>query len=524
MSRPTIVVQAVQPARRSLSRLESLHHNRTFRPGRVNALWLAFLAAVAVLVGLVVMLLVGPRDKQPTLVVYCAPAVQKPVEAVAKAYEQAYGVKVQLDYGPSQTLLSRIETAKQGDLFIPADDSYLTAANDKGLVDEVLPVARMRPVLAVKKGNAKGIKSVDDLGRDGVKVSVAEPGAAIHKMVQQSLTKTGDWAKLKDKVLMNGTVSDVANGVKLGSVDAGFVWAAMLQTQYPELEAVPLPQLTGAEGRVAAGVLRSSQQAPAALRFARFLAARDKGLVEFKKQGYDVVDGDAWAEAPELRMLAGAMLRPAIEETITAFERREGCKVTRVYNGCGILVSQMKAGERPDAYFACDTSFMTQVSDLFVDPTEVSGNQLVIAVPKGNPKGIKVLKDLGQDGLRVGVGHEKQCALGALTQQTLIQDGTYAAVTKNVTVQSPTGDFLVNQLRTGSLDAVVAYISNTAAGKDALDAIPIDIPCALAAQPVAAGRETKYPQMTRRLIAALESRQSKERFLSQGFTWKLGGT
>lgn len=311
----------------------------------------------------------------------------------------------------------------------------------------------------------------------------------------------------------------MANGVKLGSIDAGFIWNGMLP-QYPDLQVVPLQELDGAEGMMAVGVLRSSKQPAAALKFARYLAARDQGLLRFKEAGYEVVDGDAWAEAPDLHLLAGAMLRPAIEETITAFERREGCRVTRVYNGCGILVSQMKAGDRPDAYFACDTTFMTQVNDLFIDPVDVSANQLVIVVPKGNPRQIKVLKDLGKPGLRVGVGHEKQCALGALTQQTLIQDGTYAAVRKNVKVELPTGDFLVNQLRTGSLDAVVAYISNTAAARDEVDSVPIDIPCALAAQPVAVGRESKHKYMTRRLVDALESRQSKERFLAQGFEWK----
>jgi hypothetical protein len=43
----------------------------------------------------------------------------------------------------------------------------------------------------------------------------------------------------------------------------------------------------------------------------------------------------------------------------------------------------------------------------------------------------------------------------------------------------------------------------------------------MAAQPVAVGRESQHKQMTRRLVDALESRQSRERFVSQGFTWKL---
>jgi ABC-type molybdate transport system substrate-binding protein len=59
------------------------------------------------------------------------------------------------------------------------------------------------------------------------------------------------------------------------------------------------------------------------------------------------------------------MLRPAVDKTIAAFEAREGVRVTRVYNGCGILVAQMKVDGAPDAFFACDREFLDQVGDLF---------------------------------------------------------------------------------------------------------------------------------------------------------------
>ena len=105
----------------------------------------------------------------------------------------------------------------------------------------------------------------------------------------------------------------------------------------------------------------------------------------------------------------------------------------------------------------------------------------------------RALDDLAQPGLRVGVGHEKQCALGALTQKALEQGRVKAEVMENVKVQSPAGDMLVNQMLTGSLDAVVAYVSNATGHDDELEAIPIDVPCALAVQPVAVGRESKFP-------------------------------
>ncbi len=497
------------------------------RRAHVNYYFLAFLASGVVLAGLVAVLawnsIPWPNGtKQQPLVVYCAAGVKPPVDTAALDYEREYNVPVQLQYDNSQTLLAGIEIAKRGDLYIPADDFYVQKAREKGLIDETLDLARMAPVLVVKKGNPLGLHSLDDVTRKGAKLAHANPdAAAVGKVSRDTLRKSGKWdAFAKQIVVYKGTVSDVANDVRVGSVDGGIIWDALLH-QYPDLEAVPLPELAGTTSHLAVAVLRCTKQPTEALRFARYLAARDRGLEYFAKMGYQPVDGDAWAETPELQVFAGAMLRPAIEQTIARFEEREGVRVTRVYNGCGILVSQMRAAEtRPDAYFACDQSFMTQVKDWFDDPVAISTNQLVILVPKGNPHHIESLKDLGKPGLRLGVGHEKQCALGVLTQTTLVQGGQHDAVMKNVKVQSPTGDMLVNQLRAKSLDAVIAYVSNAAEGAGELEAIPIDVPCAVATQPVAVSKDTHYKHLAQRLLDALRSPDSRARFEANGFHWQ----
>ncbi len=216
------------------------------------------------------------------------------------------------------------------------------------------------------------------------------------------------------------------------------------------------------------------------------------------------------------------MLRPAIEDTIVAFEQREGCVISRVYNGCGILVSQMKGGQHPDAYFACDSEFMSQVTDLFPESVDVSQNELVILVPKGNPNNIASLTDLTRDGLRVGIGHEKQCAMGWITQNTFREGGLQKEIMANVTVQTPTGDMLVNQLRTGSLDAAVAYLSNAAGSADFLEAVAIDgIPCSTATQPWAVAKESQHPNLAHRLFEKICSTESQEVFAAEGFRWQL---
>jgi molybdate transport system substrate-binding protein len=288
-----------------------------------------------------------------------------------------------------------------------------------------------------------------------------------------------------------------------------------------------LPELDSVAARVQIAVTKFSTQPDAALRFVRFLRGKKGGAPHFKTQGYTDFHEEESSAGGELILYAGAMLRPAIEETIIAFEKREKVHVTRVYNGCGILVSQMKTGERPDVYFSCDTRFMEQVEDLFETPAVVSSNQLVIAVRKGNPLGIRKLSDLGKPGLRVGVGHEQQCALGAITRETFLQTGTYAAIKKNVAVVSPTGDFLVNQLRSGSrtsnpaLDAVVVYRSNVVPFEAELEGIPVTgIPCAAPQQPLAISKTSAHAELSQRLKAALQSTASQERFEKLGFGWQ----
>ena len=487
--------------------------------------------SLAVLVGLILLLRSDPARRpnsdsvpvQVPLIVFCAASNRPVLEAIRADYEAEFQTPLQIEYGATQTILAAHEISRSGDLFLPADDSYLDQARAKNLIDEALPLARMRAVIAVPKGNPKQFKTLDDLLAEGVRIVQANPEAtAIGKLTHEALSRAGTWDRLAARtVALKTTVNEVANDMKVGTADAGIVWDVVL-TPMPELEAVRLPELDAIVANVSIAVLKSSQQPQRALHFARYVQAADKGLKKYREFGFEPVAGDAWSVYPELTVYAGAMLRPAIDRTIRDFEQREGVRVTRVYNGCGVLVAQMKAGQTPDAYFACDREFMQQVAELFPSPENVAQNELVILVQKGNPKGIKSLKDLAKPGLRVGVGHEKQCAMGWLTQKTLKAEKVETAVMENVTVQSPSGDMLVNQMRAGSLDAAVAYLSNAAGASEFLDAVRIKgLPCSVATQPFAVAKSTEHRQLATRLLERLKSAESRQRFLDEGFQWQV---
>lgn len=453
------------------------------------------------------------------ILLYCAVANREVIEAIRADYQREFDREIEIQYGPSQTLLSSIEVSGTGDLYLPADESFLEIGKEKSLIEETIEVATMRAVLVVHREATRRFNSFDDLLAADVRLVQASPDAsAIGKMTRQTLQRSGHWDRLDAATAAyRTTVSEVANDVLVGAADVGIVYDAVLHG-YPDLMAVELDVLAPIQSPVTIGVVSRSQQPTAALHFARYVSAKDRGLVHFAEHGFQTQGGDIWSDTPELSLFIGSMLRPAVEKTIIEFEEREGVQVTRVYNGCGILVAQMKGGLHPDAYFACDTEFMDQVVDLFPDPVPVSRNVLVIAVPKGNPKNIRSLSDLTQPGIALGIGHQQQSAMGWLTQNTFRESGLQDQLLANVQMETPSGDMLVNQMQAGSLDAAIVYRSHATTAAEFLDAVAIEgIAAAIATQPWAVSNQSQHPRLAGRLYQRINSAESQQLFETEGF-------
>lgn len=480
---------------------------------------------LALLVGLLVL---GPaRPPAPgspasrPLLVYCAAGLKSPVEAAARDYEREFGTPVQLQYGGSGTLLNNLKVSARGDLFVAADSSFVEIGRSNRLLAETLPLARLVPVVVVPKDNPHSIHSLADLLKPGTRIAVANPdAAAVGSLTRKIFTRLGRWNDLTSRTtVFKPTVNDIANDVKLGSVDAGIVWDATA-AQYPELAPVHLPEFANAESEVSISVLNACDQPTAALRFARYLAAHDRGLRHFSSQGFRPVDGDAWDPHPRVILYSGSVNRVSIEQTLAEFEKREGVTIERVYNGCGILTAQIRAGQKPDAYFACDVPFMRTVTDHFLPAIEISETRLVLLAQTNLSPRVSSLADLTRPGLRIGIANETQSALGALTARVLDEAGIRQQVMAHVAVQAPTGDLLLNQLRSGGLDVALVYAANASQVANRFTLTPVESSSALAIQPYAVGRVTRHAHLMERLRQALVSTPSRARFEGAGFRWR----
>ncbi|NJM36648.1 MAG: solute-binding protein [Akkermansiaceae bacterium] len=157
--------------RRLFHQFSSSQSTRASNPGVRNQsmtrLAAGSILAVTLLVfGLLSLNRHSQKIRKPKLQVYCAASLKEPLEEISRKYEQENGTQIILQFGGSGALLATIEATRSGDLFIPADSSYLDLVREKKLGTQSLQIATMRPVLAVARGNPKQVRGWKNFVRE----------------------------------------------------------------------------------------------------------------------------------------------------------------------------------------------------------------------------------------------------------------------------------------------------------------------------------------------------------------------
>jgi len=88
------------------------------------------------LIGLSLISFVGcANEEQKTITAFCGSASKPAIEEAAKAFEEKTGIKVELNFGGSGTMLSQMKLSKSGDLYIPGSPDYMVKAKKDGIID-----------------------------------------------------------------------------------------------------------------------------------------------------------------------------------------------------------------------------------------------------------------------------------------------------------------------------------------------------------------------------------------------------
>ena len=157
---------------------------------------------------------------------------------------------------------------------MPGEDFYLDQARERGFIAEQQLVGYFEPVLLVQKGNPKGIRTIDDLARPGLKVGVGEPEACAVGRAAEAVLKAANLLQAAEPniVLRAGNVPELGNAVKLKSLDVAIVWNVTAAQVADSCDAIPLPHGLYQPSPIPVGVLKFSEHPTEARAFAQFCA------------------------------------------------------------------------------------------------------------------------------------------------------------------------------------------------------------------------------------------------------------
>jgi molybdate transport system substrate-binding protein len=145
-------------------------------------------------------------------------------------------------FGGSNTLAAQIQQGAPADVFASANMTLPNQLHAKGLCSKPVVLTRNTLVIVVPKANPRGVKSVYDLAKPGIKLDVAGPGVPVGSYTLQILKNMNLSASVTKNVVSQETdVREVLAKVALGEADAGFVYSTDAKTVPGRVTVIKVP-------------------------------------------------------------------------------------------------------------------------------------------------------------------------------------------------------------------------------------------------------------------------------------------
>ncbi len=237
-----------------------------------------------------VLLLAGCSEREAArkkeLVILCGSSFAPPMEKLCAQFSAKTGIATVATIAGSEDFLPLVKTAHRGDILI-THDPYLDYVRDADALAGHARVGFVAPVLAVQKGNPRGLRGIEDLTAPGLKVALSNPRySTCGEMVFGLLEKKG----LKDAVMKNVENrltkghSTLGTFLKTKAVDAVVMWNGVANTFRDSVDIVNTPYEYDSEIGVHVIGFSYSEHAALVKQFVEFAGTEGAGI--FAEHGF----------------------------------------------------------------------------------------------------------------------------------------------------------------------------------------------------------------------------------------------
>jgi molybdate transport system substrate-binding protein len=193
--------------------------------------------------------------------------------------------QARFNFAGSDELATQIREGAQADVYAAASPHYPDELHDEGLVEEPLAFAANRLVLVVPADDPAGIDSLDDVGRDGVRLVIGAEGVPVGDYTRAALAQAGRMDVLRQVVSEEEDVRGVLGKVRLGEADAGFVYATDARAAGEAVRIIELPESVRVQVRYPVAIVRSTKRPEEAEAFVELLLSA-RGQAVLREAGF----------------------------------------------------------------------------------------------------------------------------------------------------------------------------------------------------------------------------------------------
>ena len=202
------------------------------------------------------LILLSIQDAQSSskrVLIFAGAASKPATEETVRIFQERFGIPVDVIFGGSGFVLSQMKLTKRGDLYFPGSSDFMEVAKREGLVfpDSEKVVVYLVPAINVQKGNPKGIHTLKDLTKEGIRLAIANPetvcvGTYAVEIFEKNLTHEEKAKVRKNIVNYTESCEKTANVISLKAADAVIGWRVFqywdperIKTLYLRPEEIP---------------------------------------------------------------------------------------------------------------------------------------------------------------------------------------------------------------------------------------------------------------------------------------------
>jgi molybdate transport system substrate-binding protein len=218
------------------------------------------------------------------ITVLAASSLTESFTQIGKDFEAANpGAKVTFSFGASSTLANQINQGAAADVFAAASPATMKTVTDAGNgAGTPVVFVRNQLVIAVPKGNAKGITGLNDLTKPGVKVALCAEQVPCGAAAKTALAA----AKVSlTPVTFEQDVKAALSKVRLGEVDAALVYRTDAKSAASDVDGIEFPESAGAINDYPIVALKDAKNQAGAAAFVAYVRS-EKGVAVLSAAGF----------------------------------------------------------------------------------------------------------------------------------------------------------------------------------------------------------------------------------------------